>query len=80
MSTISDRTAGEAGQDDVLRELTHNSFRFDIEQKAVEDADLQNTTVQTFTWQGINVMVKDHKTKKHKVILSDVNGIVKAGA
>ncbi len=80
MSTISGRTAGEAEQNDVLQELTQDSFHVDIEQKAVEDAHLQNKTVQAFTWQGISVTVKDRKTKKPKVILSNVNGIVKAGS
>jgi hypothetical protein len=51
----------------------------DIEQKEVYNAHLVNDTVQTFAWRGITVDVKDHKTKKPKAILENVEGFVEAG-
>jgi hypothetical protein len=54
------------------------AFSVDIE-KAPTEANLQNTTVRSFTWQGVSVIVKDRKTKQDKKILDDVDGIVNAG-
>lgn len=51
----------------------------DIEQKAVDDAHLRNTTIQNFVWRGVTVTVKDNKTKKPKAILDGIDGIVRAG-
>ncbi|KAL3421408.1 ABC transporter [Phlyctema vagabunda] len=51
----------------------------DIEQKAGDDAQITNSTVQSFAWQGINVTVKDHKTKQPKLLLDNVDGVVEAG-
>jgi hypothetical protein len=59
--------------------LPQDVFNIDIEQTAVDDAHLMNTTVQNFVWQGVTVTVKDHKTKLPKTILEDVEGIVEAG-
>ena len=40
---------------------------------------LVNDIVKTFAWDSISVTVKDRATKKPRLILSDVNGHVKAG-
>ena len=40
---------------------------------------LVNDIVKTFAWDSISVTVEDHVTKKPKLILSGVNGHVKAG-
>lgn len=58
---------------------SHDSGHVDVEQKAVDDAHLRNTVVKTFAWQGVKVIVKDHKTKEPKAILDDVTGLVEAG-
>ena len=40
---------------------------------------LVNDIVKTFAWDSISVTVKDRATKKPKLILSGINGHVKAG-
>ncbi|PVH81201.1 putative ATP-binding cassette transporter [Cadophora sp. DSE1049] len=56
-----------------------NTNRKDLELNPVPNAHLINDIVQSFGWQGMNVTVKDRVTKQKISILSDVNGIVKAG-
>jgi ABC-type multidrug transport system ATPase subunit len=51
----------------------------DLELNPVPSAHLINDIVQSFGWQGINVNVKDRLTKQPLSILSDANGLVKAG-
>lgn len=51
----------------------------DIELSAATRAQHVNTEVHTFGWKGMNVMVKDRATKAPLSILSDANGLVKAG-
>ncbi|OCK81639.1 putative ABC transporter [Lepidopterella palustris CBS 459.81] len=51
----------------------------DIEKNTGDYAHLTNTAIRSFGWEGITVTVKDRETKQPKDILSDVNGIVKAG-
>jgi hypothetical protein len=58
---------------------TQDGFSVDIEQKAVDEAHLQNTIVNNFTWQGVTVTVKDRKTGAPKVILDGIDGSVNAG-
>jgi hypothetical protein len=58
---------------------TPDTFGVDVEQKVVDEAHLQNTTVNNFIWQGITVTVKDRKTGQPKVILNGIDGAVKAG-
>ena len=65
--------------DNIHKTTTQDLYSVDIEQKAVEDAHLMNDTVRNFTWQGITVVVKDHKTKQPKTILENVEGSVEAG-
>lgn len=67
------------GQGLASRFSTADVFGVDIEQKAIDEAHLQNTTVQNFTWQGVTVTVKDRKTKAPKVILDGIDGSVNAG-
>ena len=68
-----------ASDAEVTQSPTPDVFSVDVEQKAVDEAHLQNTTVHDFTWQGVTVTVKDRKTKQPKVILDGINGTVKAG-
>lgn len=56
-----------------------DSFEVDIEKTVVDGSYLKNDSVRSFAWKGINVTVKDHKTKPPKSILQDVSGIVEAG-
>ena len=42
-------------------------------------AQLTNTNIRSFGWKGVTVTVKDRQSQQPKTILSDVNGIVKAG-
>jgi hypothetical protein len=51
----------------------------DVENNAGDYPDLTNTAVRSFGWTGVTVTVADRQTKQPKDILSDVNGIVKAG-
>ena len=64
---------------DVTQTPTPDSFSVDVEQKVVDEAHLQNTTVHNFTWQGVTVTVKDRNTKQPKVILDGIDGTVRAG-
>lgn len=59
--------------------LAVDSPFFDIESKAGDDVHLQNTTVSTFAWRGINIKVKDRKTGQTKAVLENVDGLVRAG-
>ncbi|KAF2494725.1 ATP transporter [Lophium mytilinum] len=53
----------------------------DVEKNGVgsDYTHLTNNSIQTFGFEGITVTVNDRTTKRAKNILSDVNGIVKAG-
>lgn len=57
----------------------HDTLHIDIEQKALDDAHLMNTTVKSFTWDSVDVSVKDKMTKQQKNILDNVSGKVEAG-
>jgi hypothetical protein len=59
--------------------ITPDGYSVDIEQKVVDETHLSNTTVRSFTWQGVTVAVKDRKTKRPKVILDNVEGMATAG-
>lgn len=54
-------------------------FDVDIEQKPVDHAHMNNTTVHNFAWQKVTVTAKDRKTKQSKAILDGVDGFVEAG-
>jgi hypothetical protein len=56
-----------------------NSAAFDVEQQAVAEAHLRNTTIKSIAWKGVKVTVKDRKTKLPKSIVDDVEGVVEAG-
>ena len=51
----------------------------DVENGAVSEAHLLNTTVQSITWRSVTVTVKDRETKQQKIIVDNVEGIVEAG-
>ncbi|KAH0534117.1 hypothetical protein FGG08_007291 [Glutinoglossum americanum] len=55
-------------------EQQNEGVKTDLEQYARDNAHLDNTAVRTFAWQRVTVTVKDHKTKKPKEILSQVDG------
>ncbi|KAF8852060.1 P-loop containing nucleoside triphosphate hydrolase protein [Acephala macrosclerotiorum] len=74
---MSDTT--RAGEDQVYKVLPPDAFNVDIEQKTLDNSHLLNDTVRNYSWSGISVVVKDHKTKQPKAILQDINGIVEAG-
>jgi hypothetical protein len=56
-----------------------NDLNSDPEQNIATDALLANTIVSSFSWRSVNVTVKDKQSKKDKLILSNVNGKIKAG-
>jgi hypothetical protein len=64
---------------DVMQKFSHHDYNVDVEQKAMNEAHLRNTTVLNFIWSDITVTVTDHQTKEPKAILSDVAGVVHAG-
>lgn len=51
----------------------------DLEQNAKVSNHLLNDLVESFSWKGLTVRVKDRGTKKPIEILSDSCGLVKAG-
>jgi len=51
----------------------------DVEQRAMAEAHLVNTTVRAFTWRGVTVTVKDRESKLPKVIVDNCEGVVQAG-
>lgn len=57
----------------------HKEARTDIEQQAVAEDHLKNTTVQSISWRNVTVTVKDRETKQPKAIVENVEGIVEAG-
>lgn len=56
----------------------HYSDR-DLKLNTLPSAHLINDIVQTFGWRAMNVTVKDRITKSPLSILTDANGLVKAG-
>jgi len=57
----------------------YESVNVDVEQHAVAEAHLKNTTVRNITWKDVTVTVKDRETKVLKAIVENVEGIVEAG-
>lgn len=57
----------------------YDAVNLDIEQHAVAEAHLKNTTIKNISWRGITVTVKDRETKLPKAIVDNVEGIVEAG-
>lgn len=51
----------------------------DIEGNKSEQAFLLNDNVHSFSWQQLNVTVKDRETKKAKDLIRDINGSVCKG-
>ncbi|KAK1756149.1 P-loop containing nucleoside triphosphate hydrolase protein [Echria macrotheca] len=58
---------------------TYDKGNLDVEQHAVAEAHLKNTTIRNLTWKGVTVTVKDRETKLPKAIVENVEGIVEAG-
>jgi hypothetical protein len=78
MSNDSVSQSGTA-EDAINHSGKEDPFTVDVEQKALDNAHLMNDTVRNFVWQGITVVVKDHKTKEPKTILENIEGSVEAG-
>jgi hypothetical protein len=78
---MSNESVSQSGiaEDAIYHSAKLDPFIVDIEQKALDNAHLMNDTVRSFVWQGITVVVKDHKTKQPKTILENVEGSVEAG-
>jgi hypothetical protein len=52
----------------------------DIEQRCVAEKHFLNTAVHNISWSGVTATVKDRKMgQKPKVILDEVEGMVKSG-
>lgn len=51
----------------------------DVEQHAMAEAHLRNSSVNSVSWSSVTVTVKDRATKQPKVIVDNVNGYVQAG-
>lgn len=51
----------------------------DLELNHVRSGHLINDVIHCFAWNGLNVQVKDRKTKRPLSILTDSNGIVHGG-
>lgn len=51
----------------------------DLELNTVPSVHLVNDIVETFGWKAMNVTVKDRTTKAPLSILTDANGLVRAG-
>ena len=71
--------AGSSKTSENATEVPSQTFIVDIERKAIDEAHVQNTTVQSYSWKGVTVTVKDRQTKQPKAILSGIDGSVKAG-
>ncbi len=56
-----------------------NDLVSDIEDKAVAEGYLANTSVASISWENITVNVKDRETKLPKSLVKDVSGLVRAG-
>ena len=56
-----------------------NDLVSDIEDKAVAEGYLTNTSVSSISWENITVNVKDRETKLPKSLVEDVSGLVRAG-
>jgi len=77
-----------SGTDLPAQELTSNTLsqaendsseEKDLESNALPSSQLVNNEVYTFGWKAMNVTVKDRATKLPLSILTDANGLVKAG-
>jgi hypothetical protein len=51
----------------------------DPEQRPAAEKQLLNTPIETLSWSGLTVTVKDGKTGQPKTLLDNVEGIVQAG-
>jgi hypothetical protein len=51
----------------------------DIEAAQDDREYLTNTSVRSFSWEGVTVNVKDRKTKRPKTLVQNINGFVTAG-
>jgi len=62
-----------------MRSDSTSAVEPDVEQNSKHDPQLDNASVQSFSWEDVAVTVRDRKTKSQKKILSKVDGCVKAG-
>ena len=61
-------------------EASSSSIPVDVEKGLGQTASyLRNNKVNTLEWQGLTVTVKDRSTKQPREILSDGDGVARAG-
>ena len=65
--------------DAVAKKPKLSAMDADVEKTAGDCAQLTNTSVRGFSWDGITVSVKDRVTKKPKILLQSINGFIEAG-
>lgn len=70
------RSGSDAPRDVQSDSHTHSK---DLELAAIPSVHLVNEIVETFGWKAVNVTVKDRTTKAPLSILTDANGLVRAG-
>lgn len=75
MSRISREASGSEGGS----AFKEGTSYLDVEQYALAETHLRNTTVYNISWHGVNVTVKDRETKQPKMIVDNVDGYVEAG-
>lgn len=66
-------------QGDMAEKQQRPSDAVDLERRFLNNEQLANNTVQSYSWRDCHVVVKDRKTGQPKSILTDASGIVKAG-
>lgn len=59
---------------------TNLALDVDVEGDPDQHAFLNNSTVKSFSWEGVTVNVKDRETKAQKSILLNASGHVEQGA
>ncbi|KAK2804510.1 hypothetical protein FQN50_006585 [Emmonsiellopsis sp. PD_5] len=62
-----------------LMSLNPKTTASDLESNSSDHAFLTNETVQSFSWKGVSVTVKDRETKQPKTILDNASGHVTQG-
>ncbi len=60
-------------------ELKARSSLEDSEKGTVDHLQLENTSIQSYSWEQVSVEVKDRKTRQPLKLLNDVSGYVAAG-
>jgi hypothetical protein len=51
----------------------------DIEDGIVTETHLMNNDVRNVSWKGVTIAVKDGKTGEPRIVLDNIDGVVRAG-